>query len=170
MTSTTHKQLCSNCDGYVHIYEIVCPYCGVALSEQKKESEEDFTQSNLSQSLEEKSAHVQERFEPPYPGYGAELNKVATDSAKQEEPSQEETTSSLKALIFLWPGTVFFLLGLTMLLFSSEGYLTFQFRSKFWFVYLLMGAPLLYAGYRVLFPKKGLTSSDVHHFTNPLER
>lgn len=178
MSTKTHKRLCWNCDGYVHVYEVKCPYCAVSLLEQIKEGRSIEEKQSLSQSMEEKNTQIAfNEFQPPYQNYGANFNEP---EIKKIEPIKKELNSKpaadienpFAALILVLPGTVLFLLGLTMLLFSSEGKLIFQFKAKFWFVYLLGSLPLLYAGYRLLFPKdKEIRSSyENSSFTNPLER
>lgn len=177
MSTKAHKKLCWNCDGYVHVYEIKCPYCGVSLADQLKEARGIEEKPSLSQSLEEKAAYASlNEFQPPYQGYGANFSEP---EIKKVEPQKKEPVKEVEdvenpfgALLLVIPGTVLFLLGLTMLLFSSDGKITFQFRSKFWFVYLFGSLPLLYAGYRLLFPKQkeNKASYDDHSFTNPLER
>ena len=125
-----HKKLCSNCDGYVHIYEMQCPYCGVDLS-----ADED---SDVS--LEDQEAYIEEE---------RELIAAMPDAQEEEEAEWEEAPVSLEksekpeeldnpfaALVLLLPGSIFLFFGISLFLFSDNGFLTFRFNAKYWFLYL----------------------------------
>lgn len=158
MSTKTHKKLCWNCDGYVHLYEMKCPYCGVSLADQKKTPVDDKQDSPLVQSLEQRSEQLQEEvFRPPYQS----STKFETDplsAAATHEIQKDDENSANKAdvenplfsLILLIPGSVFFILALAMLLFSSDGELVFAFKAKHWAFYMIAAVPLLFFGYRSL--------------------
>lgn len=181
MNTDTHKKLCRNCDGYVHVYEVKCPYCGAAISDFPEEkAEQDVAQNTLSEAIHKQNEDLvsDNSFQPPYQNYaqsyGLEQNEIPPKQGVKLDPMQKDISdveNPLASLLLLIPGSVLFLLGLTVALFSTDGILTFQFRSKFWFVYLIGSLPLLYLGYKSLFSKK-TTALNVneHSFTNPLER
>jgi len=139
MTTNTNKKLCWNCDGYVHVYEIQCPYCGVNLADYACETVEEEVTKPLTEAIENVAKNLQkEMAPPPYQNYGHfEESEQVVDEAPKEYEIQEEKDleNPLGTLLLLLPGSVLFLLALTMLLFSADGYLTFKFKSKFWFVY-----------------------------------
>ena len=181
MNTDTHKKLCRNCDGYVHVYEMKCPYCGAAISDFPEENvEPEVTQNSLSEAIYNQSENLasDNSFQPPYQSYtqsyGLEQDEVAPQPGLQPSPVQKDSPdveNPLASLLLLIPGSVLFLLGLSVALFSTDGVLTFQFRSKFWFVYLVGSLPLLYLGYKSLFAKKVVNlNTNEHSFTNPLER
>lgn len=157
MNTNTHKKLCWNCDGYVHIYEMQCPYCGVDLTDYACD-EAKGEEKSLSGAIENVSHNLQnEIIKPPYQNYGhfEEPIKQVEDLSKEYEIKEEKDLENpMATLLLLLPGSVLFLLGLTMVLFSADGYLTFKFKSKLWFVYLLGSLPLLFFGYRSLFSRK----------------
>ena len=175
MSTNTHTKLCRNCDGYVHIYEMQCPYCGASISDLPEEKKQEASFDNsLSGSMQEKAVDPMgsENFQPPYQyGYTQEQAKVPHESPKNSVKETQDVESPVVSLLLLIPGSVLFLLGLSVALFSTDGVLTFQFRSKFWFVYLIGALPLLYLGYKSLFAKKEDALPPIDHsFTNPLER
>lgn len=158
MNTKTHKKLCWNCDGYVHIYEIQCPYCAADLSDYACDKAKE-RNAPLSDSIEEVKEKIQE--EVPKPAYQSsyghfeELPKHIESAPKEFEIKEEKDVENpLAALLLLLPGSVLFLLGLSMILFSGDGYLTFKFKSKFWYFYLVGSLPLLLLGYRALFSNK----------------
>ena len=158
MSTKTHKKLCWNCDGYVHIYEIQCPYCAADLSDYAcdKAKEKD---STLTGQIEEIGDKVQEEIErPPYQssyGHFEEIPKSAESLPKEYEIKEEKDLENpLASLLLLLPGSVLFILGLSVILFSVDGYLTFKFKSNLWSIYLMGSLPLLYFGYKTLFSRK----------------
>lgn len=64
-----------------------------------------------------------------------------------EAPEQEEK-GSFWSLLFLSVGSVLVLLGLLQLFFSEGGYLRLEWKSSYWFLYCLLGAPLFFFGFK----------------------
>ena len=58
--------------------------------------------------------------------------------------------SSLMATTLLLAGSVFFLFGLVLALFSHQGVLTLQWDGSIWYVYSALSVPLLIIGWRSL--------------------
>lgn len=163
----THQKMCWSCDGHVHVYELLCPYCGADLSEDEKEEEklelEELQEESQEKfSFDEVSYHesegMQEELEhPPFEALIKDVEEAAVENSKWSEPEAQENPdldNPLASLLLLLPGSLFFLFGLALFLFSHEGVLTFKFSSKYWFVYLLGSWPLLYFGWRSLFPSE----------------
>ena len=73
-----------------------------------------------------------------------------------EEPSLQKQSSEIAyegavlPLLLLLIGTHLFLLGLLILFFSSHGRVVLEWNSQYWFLYLLISAPLLFFGFRLL--------------------
>lgn len=152
MTTKTHKKLCWSCDGYVHVYEIQCPYCGVNLSQQPAELQaareiEPPKESTFAQKNTENS------FQPPYQSYFHKEEKQTEGKIDNASKDQEDVENPLASLLMLLPGSIFFLIGLTLLLFSNNGCVTFTFKSKHWYLYMLSAAPLLLFGWKSLVGK-----------------
>ncbi len=153
-----HKKLCWNCDGYVHVYELQCPYCGVDVrvkEEAAKAAPEESTENNFG-----------EMPEPPFGELLKDEEFVPTveewDAPTLSNAEEGDSENPLASLLLLLPGSLFFLFGLSLFLFSSDGYLVFRFKTKYWFLYLLSSWPLLYLGWRSLFPQPGRNASDTH--------
>lgn len=129
----TLTKCCAQCEKEVHAYELQCPYCGCEMHEEAPPpplypQEEELIQEELDPSFEE-----------------------AQEEEWQEElPEEEALSNPLLTLLLLIPGSVFFLLGLSLFLFSKEGKLVFEFSAKYWFLYLLFSWPLLFWGIRSL--------------------
>lgn len=153
MSTKTHKKLCWNCDGYVHIYEMQCPYCGANLTEYSSDQKDE--ESPLTSAIEQTTNKVQSDYsEPPYGHFEEPSEPKSSPSNEYELKEEKDLDNPLATLLLLLPGSVLFLLGLTIILFSADGYLTFRFKAKFWFVYLIGSLPLLYFGYKTLFSNR----------------
>lgn len=57
---------------------------------------------------------------------------------------------TLRALLLLLPGAIFLLFAMILILFSQDGHLSLQWNAKYWFVYLVVSAPMLYIGFKTL--------------------
>lgn len=170
----THQKMCWSCDGHVHVYELQCPYCGADLSEEEKQElkraiewaqeetsfqdssfEEEISQEKIVQEKEEMQKELEH---PPFASLIEEIEEATVDGASRWEergpPENRDLENPLASLLLLLPGSLFFLFGLALFLFSQNGILTFKFSGKYWFVYLLGSWPLLYFGWRSLFPRE----------------
>ena len=152
------KKLCWNCDGSVAMYEIRCPYCAVSLTDSEEEEAPDQSyQSYLASNsqVDDTQASFEEVPEPIYSYYqekeeGLQEKEENFEGVQEDEPIEAENSSSLLPLILLLPGSSLLILGVALFLFSSEGHLTFQFDTKYWFLYLFAAVPLLYFGWKSL--------------------
>lgn len=145
MNQKKKMKLCAHCDGQVDLDVVVCPYCGNSLSDVKDAQTFSTVKKNLS--AEETLSSL---YPPPY-----QPKNVAAATAKaievEEEVCEKETKSSplIPTLIFSL-GVNILLFGLYLLLFSTKGELFLHFNAELWFVYLVLGAPLSYVGYKML--------------------
>ncbi len=149
-----HKKICWNCEGYVHIYELQCPYCGVDLSPSSGED----VPENQHTAQDELESHIP----PPYSQLENIIDEENKDGFEKEEnfnnqeysSIESESSLSLTPLILLLPGSVLFLFGIALFLFAYDGVLTLTFDAKYWFMYLFASVPLIYFGFKPLFPQR----------------
>jgi len=71
-------------------------------------------------------------------------------SKKKKQKVVEEERSNLGALLLLSIGGVLFTLAWLLFFFSDHGRVILEWKSKFWFAYLLLSIPVLYKGYQEL--------------------
>jgi hypothetical protein len=159
MSTKPKKKMCWNCEGRVTFQDENCPYCGVYLSplnEGATEDKEDlFAPPYRMGGIEE-----EEEQAVPLAPYTAPQEAVAVAIPKQaiEENHHESTGPFLSAdikaavlpLIFLLGGSVCFLFGIALLLFSQHGTLTLQWSGDYWFVYFIAALPMLLFGWKYL--------------------
>lgn len=148
MTTATKKKLCWNCEGRVGFSEEHCPFCGVYLSPTPI------------------SGHVEDDSDDqaPEPPYGLDEESKSSSyhdplhqdriqrpgSKKQEAISGDEFRKMITPLGTLLAGSIFFLFGLVLFLFSKDGKLTLQWNSDYWYVYSAFSLVLLFWGWKSL--------------------
>ena len=147
MTTTPKKKLCWNCEGRVSLEEENCPYCAVYLGPAPDENGE--SKDILAPPY--RIVETDEENVPPSP-YKSEL--------PEEQPAEEETTDLTVAkkdtkevvlpLALLSAGSLFFLFGLILLLFSEHGVFTLTWNGEYWYFYLIFALPMLFFGWRAL--------------------
>lgn len=138
------KKLCWNCEGNVSIEAENCPYCGVYLSPTGN-AEKDLHSPPYGKTQAETPIEVPAS---PY----ATQETVTTDAAKAELPEKSGESFDLmkniiQPLLLLLAGSVFFIFGLALLLFSHNGVFTLRWNGSYWFLYLLLGVPMLFFGW-----------------------
>ncbi len=136
MSAIPKKRLCWNCHGEVPMVVQTCPYCGVY--------------------VEQTAPGVQtDEHEPPYHFKASgDMSIPASPFASEEDLSHQNAISTgseattvalndaksvLFPVLFLLTGSVFFLFGLVIALFSEEGVLTLSWNGEYWFAYLNRG-------------------------------
>ncbi len=156
MSATSKKRLCWNCEGNVPAEMENCLYCGVYLgavsvAENKK------TKLEISPPYKQQPKEQPQAI--PKSPYGSAFEQTMEPPAAVEDEerqieaakaSLEEIVSIVKPLVLLLGGSLFLLFSLMMVFFSEEGVFTLQWKSKYWFYYLLASLPLLYLGWRAL--------------------
>lgn len=162
MTKKNDKRLCWNCDGSVSLHLAQCPYCGVELSQTPEQGGEKNPFRGFVSPFQSSAPIDPSVPKPPFASVFSQAISVSEDEWNQslgeeaEGPKKEmeELSSTTKremiALLLLLPGVVFFLFGLALLLFSSEGVLALEWDQSFAYFYFLGAVPLLFLGWRAL--------------------
>ena len=167
---------CWNCEADVGAEVTYCPFCGMDLASWSAEPVQKDDHRFSSQSLQESLASL---YKPPYSvrnqqGFGVPDEREdavvahVTPSIKEaaslpeyhlaEQKEKKETQSDGAArgrggalpLLVLSIGCHLSLLGLLTLFFSRDGFVYLKWSSRYWFLYCLVGMPLVYFGSRFL--------------------
>ena len=131
MAAKNRRKLCLNCDGMVDLDVIVCPYCGNDMTKVVE---------NFKTSSQESLTAL---YPPPYKPKDIETSNPTA------EPKEDKKSSVIPAFIFSI-GINICLFGLYLLLFSTKGEIFLHFNATIWFVYVLLGSPLAFFGYKML--------------------
>lgn len=152
MTTPPKKKLCWNCEGRVTFQDENCPLCGVYLSPLSSE-EKEMKESLFSPPYRVKHNEEEDQEAPPSP-YKVEP-EASTNTRekviKVESPFlSKEMRTIVLPLILLLSGSVFFLFGIALLLFSQNGVFTLQWNGGHWYLFFILGMPMLFYGWRSL--------------------
>lgn len=153
MSAVPKKKLCWNCEGNVAKNIDNCPYCGVYL--HGLEEEGDSTWNPAYQPSSNKTEEI------PSPLY--QIKPEVEETSDQEETAflENERPFSWSSLfgqlkrdifpsLFLMMGSVFFLFGIVLVLFSQNGSLTLQWQESDGLYFLLFAIPLIAFGWMFL--------------------
>lgn len=143
MNQKTKKKLCWNCEGRVDFSAEHCPFCGVYLSPSTTQSVE---QQEHSPSYTE--TPTPQHSAPPPPYQRPFDDPMHNESFPQNE--SEDIRGIVVSLSALLAGSVFFLFGLVLLLFSRNGNLVLQWSGEYWYLYLCGGILMLLIGWRTV--------------------
>ena len=144
MQKPQKTKLCWNCEGNVSRTLENCPYCGVYLSPEAADIQEE--KANSAPKTPYKPPKSQEIPKAPY---------APQESVSQiNEPAIPAKSSLLQSLflplILLSSGTLALFFGFILLLFASNGTLTLQWNGEDWYFYAIAAIPLLALGWFTL--------------------
>lgn len=138
--------MCWNCEGRVSLAEENCPYCAVYLGPAPDENGE-------SKDVLAPPYRIVESEEESIPESPYAINKKE-DEEEEEETNLSQAKADIKEVIlplgFLSSGTLFFLFGLVLWMFSEDGVFTLTWSGEYWYLYLLFSLPLLFLGWIAL--------------------
>ncbi len=132
MSPIPKQKLCWQCEGNVNHHDENCPYCGVYLNPEENDEVRD--------------TH---HFIPPYKPEIPE--SIASDQVKvPEQESVHGIFDYVKPLMFLLLGSTLAIFSFILFLFNTNGVFTLQWNANIWYLYLIVGLPLLWWGWRSL--------------------
>lgn len=147
MSAVPQKKICWNCEGSVPRNIDNCSYCGVYLHSPEEEIENGRWGSPF-------------RVYPQDPAIDHPSDALKSDKTEEVSPVQgsefafgsgPSLLSTLKSdlfpILFLMMGSVFFLFGVVLLLFSQNGVLTLQWQEGDGWVFLLTALPATVLGW-----------------------
>lgn len=130
MSTKTKRKLCWNCEGEVLLTATNCPFCGVNVEGDpltppyKLQSDPTVPQA-------------------PY------ANAEAPPPKEEKEHFANDPKSIALSIAFMVAGTTFALFGLVLWLFADNaGRLTLQWKTEYWFIYVLSSLPMIFLGWK----------------------
>lgn len=142
MKTKPKKKLCWNCEGNVTLQAENCPYCGVYLSPGDEAKDHPFSPPY-------KNTQTEGNSEVPVAPY-ANQEKESSPISKEEtelDQDKEQITTIVQPLALLLAGSMFFIFGLALLLFSHNGVFSLHWDGNYWYIYLLISLPMLGFGW-----------------------
>lgn len=133
MKPKDRQKICSHCDGRIAVEADNCLYCGMPLLEEKAVEKE------------EPKSIMDMLYAPPYkkapPQPAAPIAMVAPE---EKSAATAESVDSIRPVVLSLLGSNLLVLGLMQFFFSEGGILRLEWSAKYWFLFLSMGAGLLY--------------------------
>lgn len=147
MSAVPKKKLCWNCEGNVSREIDNCPYCGVYLHAMEEEEEET---NNWSAPYKFTAGNQEEIPSPPYQQAEIVPEEPINEQARISYPAISRLKQDVLPLLFLMTGSLFFLFGTVLFLFSDQGTLTLQWKGDHWIYFLGLSLPALFFGWKWL--------------------
>lgn len=152
MSAVPQKKLCWNCEGNVAKNVDNCPYCGVYLHAEEIEEDSNWNSSPSFSSRKE---------EIPPPLYQIQTTIEKENIQEEATPANSCNSTTWHALfaqikqdvfplLFLMMGSVFFLFGIVLLLFSQNDTFTLQWQKSDGIFFLILAFPLVGFGWMFL--------------------
>lgn len=140
MKPADRLKMCPNCDGRIPLDATQCPYC---FSHQQSDTS---APKNFTPSSDPLSA----LYPPPY---STQVNETPTKTTPIPEAAE---TGSIPfwSIFMLALGSNLLTLGILQFFFSDHGTLRLEMNASYWFLMVLVGAPLIYVGLKNLSQKK----------------
>lgn len=144
MNTVLKKMLCWNCDGNVTKETDNCPYCGVYLHGAESDKESSIwspsyrpthnQEASVSSPAYQETENVSEEPETTDTPEQVLINKPSINPNLKQ--AFQHLQKEFFPLIFLMAGSVFFLFGIIILLFSHEGTFTLQWKEDLWIYFI----------------------------------
>ena len=145
-----NKKLCWNCEGNVSLQDQSCPYCGVSL-EIYPIAGTASPMTSLTPPYKFGVKGDESIPAPPYASQEPSEDNITTSETNESTSSSDIWLWTASAILTLFAGATFTLFGLILALFSNEhGTLVLSWESSYWYLYLLIGLPICYFGWKTL--------------------
>jgi len=138
MKPVERLKMCPNCDGRIPQESTQCPYCFAQLSNDSSSSKVSTPPSDPLSAL----------YQPSYSSSSdvkVAVKTAETETAQEAAPFWSILMLSLVANLFT--------LGILQFFFSDHGILRLEMNASYWFLMVLVAAPLIYFGLKSLSPK-----------------
>ncbi|MCE2983582.1 MAG: hypothetical protein LW832_08460 [Parachlamydia sp.] len=138
MSALPKKKLCWNCEGNVPKDLDNCPYCAVYLQGIGDDANAGWIPDEISNEIPPPPYQIQEEIkkeEQEANNYPLQIN---FNQLKQD----------VLPALFLMGGSVFFLFGIILTLFSENGVFTLQWQSHYAPYFLFISLPLIFFGWK----------------------
>jgi hypothetical protein len=150
MSAIPKKKLCWNCEGNVAKDIDNCPYCGVyihALDEESSGWKPTYHSSDQEDDIPAPLYQIKGNEESDLQ---VEEQAITSSSSVTIEMSWALLQKDVFSILLLMSGSIFFLFGVVLFLFSQEGTLTLQWKSHYWSYFLGLSCPFIYFGWKFL--------------------
>ena len=149
MVNGEKMRMCPYCEGTVPLESSSCRFCGSSFDEGEARMKGAFREEKDNSYYNPPYAPSAESSEQSvyYPENDAPLEDA---SYQEEDVDVEEEKGHILALALLSAGAMLFTLSMLLFFFSEHGRLVLEWKSRYWSLYMILGLPLLYYGFKKL--------------------
>lgn len=147
MSAVPKKKLCWNCEGNVSRVIDNCPYCGVYLH-ANEEAEEEAKWHKIRHSEEDDIPSPVYQMLPDEEADQQQANPTSVKGGFDWSHFMPQLKQDLFPMLFLMAGSLFFLFGVVLLLFSQDGKLILEWDSNYSTYFLGAALPLFALGWK----------------------
>jgi hypothetical protein len=137
MKSSEKFKLCPSCDGKAPLEVVICPFCAQSFNEPTSKSKQPIASG----------------YTPPYSADRVTPTQAETKNLKDQvvkEDAVVKEKSVFLPIALLTIGSNLLILSILLLILGHEGKVELEWSSSYWMIYALLGAPLLFLGYRIV--------------------
>lgn len=158
MGQIERTKMCQFCEGSIPIEAGDCPYCGQSPIENHEGyvAQKGQTEPNLEdryqppyvpdKDIKLKASSPQTNVNDPFAAHKEEFARNEQAEKKPERLEKPATKKETLSILLLSIGAQLFAVGLLIVLFSTDGKLTLEWASRYWYVYCLLGLPMIFFG------------------------
>lgn len=150
MNNSLKKRLCWNCEGSVSIAEETCPFCGVSVVPAFLEGTNNSFAPPYAMGNSQSASIPRSPYDAEPEAKDLLETAARVKESEEDEPATDEFKRVMIAVTLLLSGSVFFMFGIVLALFSHDGLLTLQWDGAYWYIYTALAIPLFFFGWRSL--------------------
>lgn len=137
MKTSEKFKICPSCDGKAPLEVVICPYCASSFTDVGPKNKTTLSSS----------------YSPPY---SAERATPSHNESKINKPQEAQVApiskekSSFLPIALLTIGSNLLMLSMLLLILGRNGKVELEWSSSYWMLYLILGAPLIFFGFRII--------------------
>ena len=148
METGEKMRMCPYCEGTVPLESSSCRFCGSAFEEPAEKMKGAFREEKMDSAYNPPYSPGADTFKDSvyYPENHEEMESadLAADSCEEEEKGH------IISLMLLSIGGMLITLSILLMFFSEHGRVVLEWKSRYWSLYMLLGLPFLYYGFKNL--------------------
>lgn len=141
MKTSDKFKLCPSCDGKAPLEVVICPYCASSFTDVGPKNKTPLSSS----------------YSPPYSAERVTPTQSESKPNKSQEAqavSVTKETSAFLPIALLTIGSNLLILSILLLILGRNGKVELEWSSSYWILYLLLGAPLVLLGLKIIKSEK----------------
>lgn len=137
MKTSEKFKLCPSCEGKAPLEVVICPYCASSFTDISPKNKTSFSSN----------------YAPPYSS--ERINTLQSEHKinpvqEAQVATEPKEKSSFLPIALLTIGSNLLMLSMLLLILGKNGKVELEWSSSYWMLYFILGAPLLFLGYKII--------------------